>query len=331
MAKDRESESDCGIGLETWVLTDGRAGNRASALGLAEAVGLPIAEKTVDLVRPWIWLPPRFWPPGSLGVDRESAAGLAPPWPALIVTCGRRAIGPAQELRRRARGSIRHVHIQHPHMNPACFDLVVVPAHDRLEGPNVVVTVGSVHRVTSEKLAAAKAEWADRFAHIPKPRVAVLIGGNNAAYEIDAPAAARLGADLARLSRDTGCGILATLSRRTGDAAGLAFREALASAGAATDVWSGEGENPYFGYLALADRILVTADSVNMISEAAATGKPVQIVPLPVRGRSAKFERFHRAMIDAGAAKPFDGAFLDWEVRAPDDTERAAERVRALL
>lgn len=315
----------------TWVLTDGRAGSRASALGLAEAVGLPVVEKTVALAKPWIWLPPRLWPPGPLGVPARDASSFAPPWPALIITCGRRAIGSALEIRRRARGMSRLVHVQHPRMDPARFDLVVAPAHDRLDGPNVVVTTGSVHRVTPEKLRAAAADWHERLSHVPRPRVAVLIGGSNAAYRIDAESAARLGSDLARLARETGCGILATLSRRTDNAAGRAFRDALTPAGDAADIWSGEDENPYLGYLGLADRILVTADSVNMISEAAATGKPVQIVPLPAHGRAAKFERFHRAMIAADAARPFGGRFADWDVRVPDDTARAAARVRALL
>lgn len=268
----------------------------------------------------------------------ESAAGLVPPWPSLIITCGRRAIGPALEIARRIRsddrqGPVRVVHIQHPHMDPRFFDLIVVPAHDRLEGENVEVTTGSVHAVTKAKLGAAAARWQDQYAAFSHPRLAVLIGGDNAAYRLDAETAACIGNDLRRIADETGGSAFATLSRRTGASAAAALQAALAPLGGRAEIWDGVGENPYHGYLALADRILVTADSVNMISEAASTGKPVQIIPLAVQNarRARKFERFHQAMIAANAARYFDGDLMDWPVAALNDTDRAAARIRKMF
>jgi mitochondrial fission protein ELM1 len=100
-------------------------------------------------------------------------------------------------------------------------------------------------------------------------------------------------------------------------------------AGVPGQVWGGSGDNPYFAYLAAADAVLVTADSVSMVSEAAATGKPVHIIDLP--GGDAKFARFHAGMREAGVTRPFAGTIETWSYRPPDDTVRAGAALRGLV
>ena len=118
-----------------------------------------------------------------------------------------------------------------------------------------------------------------------------------------------------------------TASRRTGDTNAAILRDALSTCPAY--VWDGEGDNPYFGFLGLADTIVVTADSVSMVSEACATGKPVYVVEL--EGGSAKFARFHEGLRAAGITRAFDGNLESWTYAAPDDTAKvAAEIVRRL-
>jgi mitochondrial fission protein ELM1 len=311
-----------------WTLTDGRPGNANPARGLASALGLVPAEKTLRLAAPWRWLPPAAWPPRVMGLGSGSDA-LAPPWPDLVISCGRKAIGPALEIKRRSGGAALAVHIQHPRIDPARFDLVICPAHDRLKGPNVVVTAGTIHGLTRAALDAAAEAWRNRLGSLPHPRIAVLIGGSNKAYRMDTETGQRIGTDLARLAAERGAGLMVTLSNRTGSDAAAAIRTALDGTGAW--IWDGTGDNPYRGMLGLADRVLVTVDSVNMISEAAATGRPVETLDLPAVGRTAKFERFRAAMAEAGVLRAFDGRLEEWSYDPPDDTVRAAERVRALL
>jgi hypothetical protein len=100
-------------------------------------------------------------------------------------------------------------------------------------------------------------------------------------------------------------------------------------AGLPAEIWDGTGENPYFTYLALADAFLVTADSVSMISEAAATGKPVHIFDLD--GGNAKFARFHQIMRNAGITRAFAGRIEQWSYPVLDDTARAGAALRALV
>lgn len=209
-----------------WVLTDGKAGTRSGALGLAEAVGLPVIDKHVSSALPWRWLPPYLWPRGVLGVG-ASADPLDPPWPRLIISAGERAVGPALEIKRRASKAVYSVHLQHPRVDPARFDLVVVSSHDGLHGPNVRVITGALHRVTADLLAEAATRFARSLEHLPRPRVAVLIGGANRVYRFDERTALRLADDLAALARDRGCSLMVTASRRTGAANEALLREKL--------------------------------------------------------------------------------------------------------
>jgi mitochondrial fission protein ELM1 len=307
-----------------WILHDGKVGLRNQVMGVAEAVGLPFLEKRLETRYPWKLLPPALWfnarhAPGR-GGDR-----LLPPWPRLVIAAGGRAAAPALAVRTAAEGRCLAVQIQDPKIAPRHFDLMLIPEHDKVRGPNVMVTRGAVHRVTAAKLAEAADRWRPLLAHLPTPRVAVLIGGNGA-YKLTAERMAALCATLATLARN-GAGLMVTPSRRTGAAAERMLKEALA--GLPAEIWDGTGENPYFGYLALADHVVATADSVSMITEASATGKPVHILQLP--GGSAKFERFHAAMAAAGITRHFAGRLDDWSYPRRDDTAEAGAHIRRMM
>ncbi|RMD80397.1 MAG: hypothetical protein D6809_01285, partial [Gammaproteobacteria bacterium] len=156
---------------------------------------------------------------------------------------------------------------------------------------------------------------------LPRPRLAVLLGGGNRYYRFTAARAAALGEALAALARREGAGLALTPSRRTPPEALAALLGPLQ--GLPHWCWEGEGENPYFGLLAWADAILVTEDSVCMVCEACATGRPVYVLGLEGRGR--KFEDFHRRLRQAGHTRPFRGALEPgWRGRALDDMGRLA-------
>lgn len=314
-------------GQVAWVLTDGKAGTRNGALGLAEAVGLPVVDKHVHSALPWRWLPPLLWPRGVLGVGAGGDA-LEAPWPRLLISAGERTVGPALEIKRRAGGATFSVHIQHPRVDPAFFDLVVVSAHDRLAGANVRVTIGALHRVTQRLLDDAAARFAPAFAHLPRPLVAVLIGGANRVYRFDRRTAEQLADGLASLAQASGCGLLVTTSRRTGAGNEALLRQRLHDL--PVEFWDGEGENPYFAYLGLADALVVTGDSVNMVSEACYTGKPVHVFHLP-GGAGTKFERFHEALAASGATRSFSGRLESWPCSPLDERSPLADEVRRRL
>ncbi|HKX07330.1 MAG TPA: mitochondrial fission ELM1 family protein [Stellaceae bacterium] len=308
-----------------WAVHDGKIGMANQVLGLAEAVGYPVIEKAVALRAPWRHLALSLWlhPMAALKAD---GARLEPPWPDLLIACGRGVTALALAVKRASHGRTLWVQVQDPRFARRHVDLMVVPQHDPARGENVLLTVGSVHRVRSASLDAGRARFAPLFATLARPLIGVLIGGNNRVYRLTPEIAASLGRQLAALAAQ-GFGIAITPSRRTGEAALAAVVEPLRSL--PHFIWSGTGENPYLGLLAHADALVVTGDSVNMVSEAASTGKPVHVVPL--EGGSAKFRRFHDLFRRAGVARDFTGKIERWSYQPLDDTERAAGEIRRLM
>lgn len=308
-----------------WVVHDGKIGMANQAIGLAEALDWSYIEKRLAIRAPWRHLAPQFWVCPLSALD---AAGdrLTPPWPELLIACGRNTVALARAVKRRSRGKTFWVQIQDPRFARGEVDLVVAPRHDPARGDNVFATLGAVHRVTPQRLLEARARFAALFAALPRPLLAVLVGGDNAVYHLGEARFATLCDQLAALGRQ-GFGLAITPSRRTGATRLAMLRERCAGSG--TYIWDGGGDNPYFGMLDAADAILVTADSISMISEAAATGKPVYVIELD--GGSRKFARFHQAMRDAGITRPFTGAVETWRYTPPSDTERAAVEIRRRL
>ena len=305
-----------------WIITPGEAGFESQARGLAAALELEPALKRIKAKAPWKWLPGALWPRPLDAV--MSSPALTPPWPDLVISCGRIAAPVALAIKEASNGNARVAHIQNPQMPLDRFDLVIAPRHDGIDGPNVVVTVGAIHPVTKAGLAQAARHWQDAFASLPRPLIGVLIGGSNGRYRLDEAEMTKLAETLTTLARQSRAGLAITPSRRTGAANEAILRTRLA--GAPAFLWDGQGENPYLGILALADVLVVTEDSVSMASEALATGQPVYVARLP--GRSRRQRRFHEALMAAGYARPLGTELANWSYTPPDDTARAAAEYR---
>ncbi|WP_334127421.1 mitochondrial fission ELM1 family protein [Sneathiella sp.] len=309
-----------------WVVTDGSAGMENQCIGLAEALGLDFTVKRIATTRPWRWLPPQLW---LDPLKRLSPQGdlLTPPWPDVLITCGRQAIPMSLAIKKANGPDTFTIHIQTPNCDAARFDLVIIPEHDRLRGPNVLVSIGSLGRITPKILQEAASRFAPEVADLPRPLVTVLVGGSNRCYDMNENVMRDLAAKLTSLQKETGASFLVTTSRRTGAENEAILRGALASL--PHRLWTGEGENPYFGYLALADALIVTGDSVNMVCEACAAGKPVYIFELP--GGNRKFNYFHSSLQQKGYTRPFHGHLEEWHTPPLQETRRIAAKVARIL
>jgi mitochondrial fission protein ELM1 len=304
--------------MACWVVTEGMAGTENQCLGIAEALGLDATIKRIALRQPWKTLSP------FIGFERSHSfePSLAPPWPDLLIAGGRKGIATARYIKKASGGKTFTVFVQDPRINPLNFDLVVAPEHDPVRGPNVVVTAASPNRITPEKLTEAKARF-PQFGSLKSPRVAVLIGGDSKAHTLTPT----IMETLARQLKGLNAGLMITTSRRTGDRNKALLESALQ--GSNTYIWDGTGENPYFALLAWADFILVTADSVSMLSDAGTTGKPVYIVPLA--GGSPRLNRFHQNLVNRGIARFFDGKLESWTYDPLRDAQKAADEIKKRL
>jgi len=246
-------------------------------------------------------------------------------WPDVWIGTGRATLPLSAAVKRLSGGRTFVVQTQDPRWRTDVYDLVVAPEHDGLTGPNVLSIVGSPHRVSQAALEAGAALFADALAPLPRPRVAVLIGGRSAAFDLPEDHAAMLGDRIAEAVREAGGAALVTFSRRTPDAARRVLRERLAALPGM--IWDGEGPNPYFAFLHAADHVLVTEDSANMAAEAASTGMPVHVLPMVPLKPAPKFARLHAGLRAHGATRPFDGTLETWAYPPLNETERAAREV----
>ena len=309
-----------------WIITEGAVGMENQCRGLSEALGLEPVMKRVRPRRPWLLLPVDRWPFAFRALGRGSDR-LSAPWPDIVISCGRKSVPFSLAIKRASGGKTFTIHVQDPLIDSRAFDLVVAPDHDHVVGPNVVRTRGALHSVSRAKLAAAAGHFRERFAHLGRPYIAVLIGGPNGRFRFDTHVIAGIADRLAALSRRYGASLLGTPSRRTGKANEAVLQDRLKDVPAY--VWDGTGENPYLGLLALADYVIVTADSVSMVTEACATAKPVYVVELD--GRSRRQARFHDDLATDGITRPFDGILETWAYEPIYDAERVASEVRRLL
>ena len=276
-----------------WVISDGAAGNERQALALASAMGVSARVLTLPLRAPWAWFAPRRIPGGRLALAPRDRAGFEAPWPDVAIGCGRSAALLTRMLRDLSDGDCYTVQVLDPRIDPRNWDAVIAPRHDRLEGANVLHTLGSLHPIDDGWLASGREAFPD-FETLPRPRVALLVGGPRRGIEFDGALAKQLLATTRAVAK-TGS-VLATTSRRTPAAFAKQLRDAIADIPGT--FWNGEGTNPYPGLLGWADHVVVTPDSVNMLSEACAVGVPVHTAstaPLP-----EKITRFHDALRERG-------------------------------
>lgn len=306
--------------VEARVVCNDLAGLKSQALGLAEAAGLAPDMRPLRFRFPWRHIPTNFWFNPRWALAAESFAAPLPP---IVIGAGGAGARVAAALRG---GDVQAVVIQHPRMALSRFDVVLAARHDGIEGPNVIVTRTALHRVTAQRLAEAKTIWAPRFAALPRPLVAVLLGGSNGRYRFEEAEAGVLIEGLARMLRQ-GMGVMITPSRRTSPKIVELMQTVLAPLGAY--IWDFTGENPYFGMLACADAILVTADSVSMVSEAVATSAPVYLVRLP--GKSRRIGAFMDGLVQSGRVRNFAGRLEMWDTEPLNDTEWAGRELRRRL
>lgn len=363
MAVSSESVTDASRQRSVWILEGIKAGDNTQMLAVAEALGWPWEARRMRY-RPWELVTNLALRITLAGVDAASARQLAPPWPDLVLTAGRRNEPVARWIRRSADHPVKLVHLGRPWARPDRFDLVVsTPQYFLREGGNVMVNDLPLHRISEAMLSAAAARWENELAALPRPYVVLLAGGNSG-VSVFTPAKARyLGEEVARQTRAVSGAALVTTSARTPRKVVDILRESIDAPCHFFDWHRHPRErNPYLAYLALGDRFIVTGESMSMLAEACATGKPVQVFDLdaPVPGEPRRWwlnassyrwrpltdrlaqrlaprrmrrdtRRIHRRLEEAGRVAPLGCVRAGVVGAANRDLERTVARVKALF
>lgn len=307
-----------------WGIGDGAAGHRSQILGLCQTLGGPheLFEARVRL--PWRCLPVGWIPTWRMVLKQDNPFPVSP-HPRAIVSCGRSGGIASILVRRTFEAPPFSIHLQNPGCELSRFDLVVAPEHDELSGSNVISTLGALHPLSPGTLTRlAELPAPEGLRDLPRPFAAVLLGGPNKYYRFDVDDISSL---TKRLHRAAAQGIaLAILpSRRTPEHAIETLRREF---GQRHFLWNGLTENPYRHALAQAAHLIVTCDSVSMISEAAATGRPVHVEFLKAHRRPQKFERFHGSFRKHDYFRPFTGELSEWSYPPLYEADRVARLIQ---
>jgi len=292
-----------------WLLTDDHPGNTTQSLGLVKALGWPYEVKELHFT-PLVHLHDGLFVAFGatrIGLEKTRSAALTPPWPDLVITTGWRTEHVARWIKKQNQGRTRLVQMGRKGGRVAdLFDLVVGCMYFRLPPhPQRIETTAPLTQVTPEQLVQAVDRWHGLFDNAPRPRVALLVGGTSPFYRLDEATAQRLGKEVHTFARRAGGSVFASTSRRTGAKATEALQRGLGEFGFLHQWQPGQRENPYLAYLALADVLVVTGESESMLAEAAATGKPLYIYPLPKRQLSP-WTRFKEWIVTRAQRQKFN-------------------------
>jgi mitochondrial fission protein ELM1 len=270
----------------TWLILGERRGDNAQVIALARALDWP---GTIKQIRYDENVTIDFKDRGAslIGVDLAASDRLEPPWPEAIIAIGRRSVPVTRWIREQARaagGDVLHIHLGRPRADLGLFDLVVTtPQYNLPPAPNVMEISLPIVAVDPDELAAAAGIWHQRFAALPRPWHAVLIGGPTPQLAFGAPEALQLAQEVEAWHAAQGGSLLLTTSPRTPPEV-LAVLQARFGDGARhlfLPFSPGAGVNPYPALLALADNFVVTIDSASMVAEAATRRKPIYLFDLP--------------------------------------------------
>ncbi len=252
-----------------WVLLGQHAGDNNQLLRLADELALPF--RAIELGYNALHL----LGPGLLGASfasltRQSRKKLQPPWPELVLGIGNRSVPAALAIRHRSGGHSKLVRLGNPRLDPRRFDLVITtPQYDVARAPNVLCLPIGLSTATEDEPSREESEW---LAKLPRPHRLLLIGGHTFMWALQPRTVARAAT---RLKAKADGSVIAVSSARTAEPAAEAVADALNESQHALV----RGHFPrYPTLLADADEIYVTADSVAMISDAIATGRPVGLV-----------------------------------------------------
>jgi len=345
-----------GTSARIWVVSDGTAGMRLQSVALAEAMVRARPGWTFDdfiiTPHPLIRALPRLGAmlPGLplYGATQATNAGgrgalarrpHAGRYPEILITCGRRMAGYALALKRRARAGgqpMQIVQLQDPRLSPHLFDAVLVPRHDRVRAPNVLVTTGSLNRLTLASIHTAMMEMPSRWLETTRrTAVAVMLGGDNRRYRVTPEMGDAMADRLAAFARASGAMLMIMASRRTPD--GLVEQVCTKLPPDAVMLPQKGEPNVYPGILGMAQAVIVSADSVNMVTEAAVTGKPVMIAPWQPAtaanpsGEAGRIRAFHEHMLAGGHSVPLSTTIPNGRFERLDEMADVTESLLQLL
>jgi mitochondrial fission protein ELM1 len=329
-----------------WVLLTAKKGDNVQSLTLAGALGLPFVVRNLHFKTKFQQSKPKVR--ASLHhLDAEKSDPLGPPWPDLIIVTGRRPSMAALWVKEQSAGRTKIALLGKPKGCFDRFDLVFAAAHYRLaeERTNVCPIGLPLVSIAPERLETARLAWGPKLANLQSPVTVLCFGGSTGARPLDLAAVRNI--MIASVKAASPGTLYVLTSRRTPSSVYAEIAAQLPGNGMFYRWHEEDPDNPYLGLLALANRFIVTGDSISMLVEIARLGKPLAIAVLPpqqtwagtakrlvssiTHRQSRDFDLLHRYLYEHGWAVPLGCEFIKPVSLPPDDTMLASERLKSLL
>ena len=307
--------------LKALLLTEGMHGMISQVEGMAKALNAEYSHKIVRLSFPWNLVPPKFTPISHI-VLKDKIYITDNEIPDLIISCGRKSVIPSILLKRKNL-KIFTIHIQDPKVNLKNFDVIVAPEHDNLKGKNIYNSKGAIHYITKQEINNARQYLVDKIKS--EKIVSLILGGPNKYYSFDSEQIINIFNQIKSIFISDGYKIIIIPSMRTPkEIIDLAIRE-MSSCG---HVVNKVDKQAYLSAYALAKYVIVTCDSTSMISEAAASDKPIFVAHMKAKKDNYRFKRFFELFKQMGITRDLGEKVETWTYNKHNEAQRIAIEIK---
>ena len=303
------------------LLTEGMHGMISQTEGMAKALNTEYTHKIIRLSFPWNLIPPKFTPISEI-ILKDRIYLIESETPNLIISCGRKSVIPSILLKKK-NPKIFTIHIQDPKVSFKNFDAIIAPEHDSLKGDNVYSSKGAIHYITDVEISKAKNYLKDKVKG--QKIVSLILGGPNKYYSFDEDQLKEVFDKIKSNFISNDYKVIVIPSIRTPKASiDLAFKEFDGFGYVVSSV----DKQAYLSAFALANNVVVTCDSTSMISEAAASGKPIYVAHMKAKKNNYRFKRFFDLFKEIGITRDLGEKLESWTYNKHNEAERIATIIK---
>ena len=308
--------------LKGLLLTEGLHGMISQVEGLAKALDMDYFHEKVELNSPWNLVPPSLTPKKKFIFKNQINKEYD-----VIISCGRKSVIPSIVLKKNSNKKIVNIHIQNPKVSLENFDIIVAPDHDSLDGPNVLISKGAIHYLTLDEIEKAKDYLVSKIEK-QKEVVTLILGGPTKYYNYDNESMIQIFSKINKQIIEKNMQLIIIPSNRTPEKIIQFAKEYFNKNRLIID---NVDKQAYLSSLALAKYIIVTCDSISMISEAALTGKPVYVAMIPAIRNDKRFQKFRKLLESMNIIRKLEENLDSWSYEKLDETNRIANQIKEKL
>ena len=308
--------------LKGLLLTEGLHGMISQVEGLAKALDLDYFHEKIELNSPWNLIPPSFTPSKKFIFKNQISKDYD-----VIISCGRKSVIPSIVLKKNCNKKVVNIHIQNPKVSLQNFDFIVVPDHDSIDGPNVLISKGAIHYLTIDEINNAKDYLVNKIEK-GKDVITLILGGPTKYYNYSKEYIIQIFSKINKQILQKNLQLILIPSNRTPEKIIQFAKEYFNKNSLIIDTVD---KQSYLSSLSLAKYIIVTCDSSSMISEAALTGKPVYVAMIPAARSDKRFQKFRNLLESMYIIRKLEDELDTWSYEKLNETNRIARLIKEKL